>query len=90
MSDVISIDRSIKNISFGKKIIECKNLSKSFGDLCILDNFNYTFSRFEKLGIIGVNGSGKSTFLNILTEQIHADSGSLDYGETVSIGYYKR
>lgn len=74
----------------GKKILEFKGLNKSFGDLKILEDFTYKFNRFEKIGIIGANGCGKSTFLNIITGEIPADSGEMDYGETVVVGYYKQ
>ncbi|MBK8808347.1 MAG: ABC-F family ATP-binding cassette domain-containing protein [Bacteroidales bacterium] len=88
---------SDKNVSInveaqrlGNKIIEFSGLSKSFDDLVILDNFNYRFQKFEKVGIIGYNGSGKSTFLNILSGLIPSDSGDIEYGETLNIGYYRQ
>ncbi len=74
----------------GKKVLEAVNLSKSFDGLKILDNFSYNFRRFERLGIVGRNGTGKSTFLNIITGNISADSGTIDTGETVVFGYYKQ
>jgi ATP-binding cassette subfamily F protein uup len=74
----------------GKKVLEAVNLSKSFDGLKILDKFSYNFRRFERLGIVGRNGTGKSTFLNIITGNIPADSGTIDTGETVVFGYYKQ
>ena len=74
----------------GSKIFEAENLCKSFGRLKILDRFSYTFSRYEKLGIVGKNGTGKSTFIKILTGKEQADSGRLDIGETVRFGYYSQ
>lgn len=74
----------------GKKILEMHEVSKSYGDLPILNNFNYTFKRRERVGIVGKNGVGKSTFLNLLTEQITPDSGEISKGETVSYGYYRQ
>lgn len=85
-----SVDIAMNAKRMGNKIINVKGLNKAFGSKCILDDFSYNFSRFEKVGIVGGNGTGKSTFLNILTQVIEPDSGELDYGETVQIGYYKQ
>ena len=74
----------------GKKILEAKGLGKSFGDLLILKDFSYTFNRFERLGIVGDNGTGKSTFLNIITGLVPADTGVIDVGETIVFGYYRQ
>ncbi|NLH56731.1 MAG: ABC-F family ATP-binding cassette domain-containing protein, partial [Rikenellaceae bacterium] len=74
----------------GKKILEAKGLGKSFGDLLILKDFSYTFNRFERLGIVGDNGTGKTTFLNIITGSIPADTGVIDVGETIVFGYYRQ
>lgn len=74
----------------GTKIFVANKISKKFENKIILDNFSYTFSRFERMGIIGKNGSGKSTFLNILTGNKAIDSGVLELGETVKFGYYKQ
>lgn len=74
----------------GKKVLEFKALYKSFGDKKILDDFTYTFNTGERLGIIGANGAGKSTFLNIITETIKPDSGDVIHGETLSVGYYRQ
>lgn len=72
----------------GTKIIEFHNVSKSFGEKKILDKFNYNFQPGERIGIIGKNGTGKSTYLNILTGAIPPDSGKITIGETVKFGYY--
>ncbi|MDT0554174.1 ABC-F family ATP-binding cassette domain-containing protein [Urechidicola vernalis] len=72
----------------GNKILELHKISKSFDDLKILDKFEYMFKKGERIGIIGKNGTGKSSFLNILTQQIPLDAGKIVAGETVKIGYY--
>lgn len=72
----------------GRKIIELHNVSKSFNDLVMLDKFNYNFQNGERVGIIGKNGTGKSTFLNMLTGAIKPDGGKIILGETVKFGYY--
>lgn len=74
----------------GSKIIEVKGLSKSFDKLKVIDNFSYTFNRFERLGIVGRNGTGKTTFLNLITGNIPFDSGIIETGETVVFGYYRQ
>lgn len=74
----------------GSKIFEAKDVSKSFGDIKILDKWNYTFARFEKVGIVGDNGAGKSTFIKLLLGEISPDSGCFDIGETVKWGYYSQ
>ena len=77
----------------GTKIINCKNLSFHYGDACYLDGFTYNFQRYEKVGIVGRNGAGKSTFLNILTGRLFEDdpgllTGTIERGESLKIGYY--
>lgn len=72
----------------GSKIIELHNINKSYGDKLLINNFNYVFKKGERVGIIGKNGTGKSTFLNILTQRIKPDTGKVIIGETVKIGYY--
>ncbi|WP_179346216.1 ABC-F family ATP-binding cassette domain-containing protein [Winogradskyella ursingii] len=72
----------------GSKIIEFHNVSKAFKDKTILDGFDYTFKKGERIGVIGKNGTGKSTFLNLLTQGIQPDGGKIVIGETVKIGYY--
>src|SRR5690606_36738032 len=72
----------------GSKIIEMHNVSLNYGDKVILKNYSYTFNRGERIGITGKNGTGKSTFLNILTQTIQPDSGKVVFGETIKVGYY--
>lgn len=74
----------------GKKVLEVKNIKKKFDDLVILDGFSYSFNRGERIGIIGKNGVGKSTFLNILTGQEPVDSGDVITGETIVFGHYRQ
>ena len=84
------MDLDIKSARLGNKILELEHLNKNYGDLKILEDFSYKFQRGEKIGIVGKNGTGKSTFLNIITQNIQADSGSIEIGETVVYGYYKQ
>lgn len=81
---------NIKASRLGNKVINIENLSKSFDDLILVKNFSYKFARFEKVGIIGDNGTGKSTFLNMITGAMKPDSGTVDIGETVKFGYYRQ
>ncbi|MDR0995273.1 MAG: ABC-F family ATP-binding cassette domain-containing protein [Tannerella sp.] len=74
----------------GSKIFEAKDISKRFGDLCILEHFNYTFARYEKMGIVGNNGAGKTTFLRLLLGEEPLDGGNFDIGQTVRFGYYSQ
>ncbi|MDF2676500.1 MAG: multidrug transporter ATP-binding protein [Bacillota bacterium] len=74
----------------GKKTIEIKNISKSFGDKKIVENFEYTVKRDARIGIVGVNGAGKSTFLNMLANRIMPDEGTIEIGDTVKIGYFSQ
>lgn len=79
------------NVYIGSKIFECQYVSKRFGkDKVILDNFYYNFARFEKMGIVGNNGTGKSTFIKLLLGLQRPDEGSFDIGETVKFGYYSQ
>ena len=79
------------NIYIGSKIFECQYVSKRFGkDKVILDNFYYNFARFEKMGIVGNNGTGKSTFIKLLLGLQRPDEGRFDIGETVKFGYYSQ
>ncbi len=82
------IELDINMERLGSKIIEFHNVSKAFKDKTILDGFEYTFKKGERIGIIGKNGTGKSTFLNLLTQTLQPDSGKVVLGETVKIGYY--
>jgi len=84
------VEMNVQTARLGKKILILDKISKRFDDTIILDKFSYTFTRGEKVGIIGRNGVGKSTFLNIITSQVQPDSGKLDQGETVVYGYYKQ
>jgi len=81
---------SVQSSRMGKKIIEVKNLAKKFDDLTILKDFSYNFTKGEKIGIVGDNGTGKTTFLNLITGNITADSGTAEVGQTVVFGYYKQ
>ena len=80
----------LKGTRLGKKIMEINYITKSFGDLKLLENFTYTFKRNEKIGIVGKNGCGKTTLLNILTGHMPPDSGTVDIGETVQMGFYQQ
>ena len=80
----------IKSSYIGSKIFEAEGISKRFGDKVILDDFTYNFARYEKLGIIGGNGVGKSTFVKMLQGLIAPDSGAWNVGETVRFGYYSQ
>ena len=81
---------NVKSEYIGSKIFEASGVSKRFGDKVILDNFSYTFARYEKLGIVGHNGAGKSTFIKLLQGLIPVDSGEWNVGETVRFGYYSQ
>lgn len=82
----LSVDASY----IGSKIFEARGISKRFGDKVILDDFSYTFARYEKVGIVGANGVGKSTFIKLLQGLIQPDSGTWDVGTTVRFGYYSQ
>ena len=83
-----SVQLEINMERLGSKTVEFHNVSKSFGDLRVLNKFNYNFLRGERVGIIGKNGTGKSTFLNLLTSSIAPDSGKIVVGDTIKFGYY--
>ncbi|EMR01459.1 ABC-F family ATP-binding cassette domain-containing protein [Cesiribacter andamanensis] len=85
-------DISLQTIGrrLGTKIVELEGISKSYGDKQLFQNFSYSFRRGDKLGLIGPNGAGKSTFLNILTGAITPDTGTVDVGQTLQIGYYRQ
>lgn len=85
-----AVQLDVQQTYIGKKIFEVEHLCKRFGDRIILDDFSYLFSRFEKMGIVGNNGTGKSTFIKMLLGLEPADSGVIDIGETVRFGYYSQ
>ena len=85
-----NVNLQMKASYIGSKIFEADHLYKSWGDLKILDDFNYTFARYEKMGIVGNNGTGKSTFIKMLMGIVPPDSGTIDVGETVRFGYYSQ
>ncbi len=84
------LNLNIKASRLGKKVIDIYNISKSYGDLKVVNDFSYKFSRFEKVGIVGDNGTGKSTLLNLITGSLTPDNGKVDVGETVKFGYYRQ
>jgi len=84
------VDINVKSSRLGNKVLVLDHVSKRYDSLVILDKFNYTFTKGEKLGIIGRNGVGKTTFLNIITGLVAPDKGKLDHGETVIYGYYQQ
>lgn len=85
-----SVTLDVKSARLGKKILEISNLTKSFGEVNLLKDFTYTFSRFEKIGIVGDNGTGKTTFLNLITGALPPDSGTIEVGQTIRFGYYRQ
>lgn len=88
--DNSKVNLNIKSSYIGSKIFVAHNVCKAFGDKKILDDFNYTFARYEKLGIIGNNGAGKSSFVKLLLNEYVPDSGYFEIGETVKFGYYSQ
>lgn len=89
-SDDDSLELEINISRLGSKIIELHKLRKTYGDTVILDGFDYVFKSGEKIGLVGRNGTGKSTFLNLLTNQIQPDGGKVIVGETIVYGYYSQ
>jgi ATP-binding cassette subfamily F protein uup len=85
-----SININVNSARMGKKILELERISKSFGDKKVIVDFTYIFNRFEKIGLVGKNGTGKTTLLNIITGQLAPDSGKVETGETIVFGYYKQ
>lgn len=81
---------NIASSRLGGKIIDCEGVTLNFGERKMLDDFTYKFSRFERVGIVGKNGVGKSTFLNLMTGDLTADKGKIERGETLRIGYYRQ
>ncbi|WP_372947130.1 ABC-F family ATP-binding cassette domain-containing protein [Mariniphaga sp.] len=85
-----SVDLSVKSARLGKKIVEIEHLSKGFPGVKLIEDFSYKFSRFEKVGIVGKNGTGKTTFLNLITGIMQPDIGKIEIGQTIKFGYYKQ
>ena len=83
-----ALDIALGSKRLGTKIIELNNISKSYGELKLIDNFTYLLKRDDRIGIIGANGSGKTTLLEIITNRLKPDSGEIEIGQTVAIGYY--
>ncbi|MDR1982050.1 MAG: ABC-F family ATP-binding cassette domain-containing protein [Tannerellaceae bacterium] len=88
--DTGRMNLDVKSSYIGSKIFEAKDVGKRFGDIRIVDGFNYTFTRYEKMGIVGNNGAGKTTFIKMLVGEVMPDSGYFDIGETVRFGYYSQ
>ncbi len=88
--DAGSVRLEMKGAYIGNKIFEAKHVYKSFGDIKILEDFNYVFARYEKMGVVGNNGTGKSTFIKMLMGEVLPDKGEFDIGETVNFGYYSQ
>ena len=85
---IVNLD--VKASYIGSKIFEAEHVTKSFGSIKIVEDFNYIFARYEKMGIVGNNGTGKSTFIKMLMGEVEPDSGRFDVGETVRFGYYSQ
>ena len=85
-----NVKLDVKASYIGNKIFEAKHIYKCFGDLKIVEDFNYVFARYEKMGIVGNNGTGKSTFIKMLIGKTQPDKGEFDIGETVNFGYYSQ
>src|SRR5690606_33462 len=84
------VQLSVKISRQGSKILEIDNVRKSFDGQNIINDFSYVFKKSDKIGLAGKNGSGKSTFLNLITGQYKPDSGIIEVGETTKFGYYKQ
>jgi len=89
-TDDTELNLGISSKRIGGNVLELEDVSKSYGDLTILDGFGYSFKKGERIGIIGKNGVGKSTFLKIITGEEEADSGDVSAGQTIEFGYYKQ
>src|SRR5690606_35754586 len=85
-----SVNLNVKSARLGNKIVELENVSKSFPGVKLIENFTYKFSKYEKVGIIGKNGTGKTTFLNLITNVWKPDSGEVEIGQTIKFGYYRQ
>jgi ATP-binding cassette subfamily F protein uup len=84
------VQLDVKSSYIGSKIFEAEGITKRYGDKLIVDDFTYTFARYDKVGIVGANGVGKSTFIKMLQGLVRPDSGRFDVGETVKFGYYSQ
>ena len=85
-----SVEIDVATSRLGRKIIDCDNVSLKFGERKMLDGFSYKFTRGERIGIVGRNGVGKTTFLNLISGNLEPDSGTIELGETLRIGYYSQ
>ena len=85
-----SININVNTARMGKKILELEKISKSFDNKIVINDFTYVFNRYEKIGLIGKNGTGKSTLLNIITGNLSPDKGTVETGETIVFGYYRQ
>ena len=88
--DERNVELNVKSGYIGSKIFVANGVSKAWGNKVILNHFHYTFARYEKLGVVGNNGVGKSTFIKLLLGELKPDSGNFDIGETVRFGYYSQ
>jgi ATP-binding cassette subfamily F protein uup len=85
-----SVNLNVKSSRLGKKIVELENISKSFPGTELIKDFSYKFQRFEKVGIIGKNGTGKTTLINLITRALQPDSGNIEIGKTIKFGHYRQ
>jgi len=86
----VQMELNVRTSRLGSKIIELENISKGFGERQLIKNFEYTFRRGDRIGVVGKNGMGKSTLLNMITGELQPDQGKISTGETVQFGYYKQ
>jgi ATP-binding cassette subfamily F protein uup len=86
----VQMELNVRTSRLGSKIIELENISKGFDDRELIKNFEYTFRRGDRIGVVGKNGMGKSTLLNMITGELQPDKGKISTGETVQFGYYKQ
>src|SRR5699024_11074214 len=84
------VELEINMERLGTKIVEFHNVSKRFGEKTLFQNFDYNFQRKDRLGIVGKNGTGKTTFLNIMTGALKPDTGKVVIGSTIKFGYYRQ
>lgn len=90
LDSIGKVEISTAHSRLGSKIIEINNISKSLGDRNLIENFSYTFAKDDRIGIIGANGMGKSTLMNLITGKLTLDSGEIIIGETVKVGYFSQ